>query len=391
MRGQPVHEHVARGSTARLGEAAACAAIRDATSAGSRTGSSGTKKTPSGKSSATRRRRPASDEPRLAGAARPGQREEPWSETQAADLGPSSASRPTNVVSWVGRLFGRASSVAQRRELALQAVGRELGRRSGSRRSLSRCCRGRGGRRPSGSSSRTSEPRIASETRIWPPWAAAAIRAARLMSRPTSGPPCDPRLAGVEAHPDADRSLRRATARRRARAARRRRPRRPRARCRKTTKNESPSVPCSSPPCGRERGTEELPVTLAELRVRRACRSLLQPGRALDVGEQERQRRIAQVGHLDGRLDGLEERGRFLHLCSGHGTSETKPSSGVGRPTIVRGLSTKRREAGGASRRRGDRVRSARATSARSGRARQAAGAPRGAARATSRLRSRAA
>ena len=113
-------------------------AIRGATSIGSRIGSSGTKKTPSGKSS--------------------DDRAASWSDSRVLPVPPgpvsvssrvpassraavsSSASRPTKVVSWVGRLFGPGVQRAQRREVGGQAVGDRPGRcRTGALRSLSRC------------------------------------------------------------------------------------------------------------------------------------------------------------------------------------------------------------------------------------------------------------
>ena len=58
----------------------------------------------------------------------------------------------------------------------------------------------------------------------------------------------------------------------------------------KTTKNESPSVPCSSPPCGRERRPQERPMALAERRVAAVPTRCSRRRRALDVREQERDR-----------------------------------------------------------------------------------------------------
>ena len=157
-------------------------AIRGATSIGSRIGSRGTKKTPSGKSS----------EARAAN----------WSDSRVLPVPPgpvsvsrrvvvsrraasaSSSSRPMNVVSWVGRLFGRASSERSGGNVACSPSASTWKMRTGAPRSLSRCSpRSRRVRPSTGLSPYRS--RVVPDTRIWPPCATAAIRAARLTPRPT--------------------------------------------------------------------------------------------------------------------------------------------------------------------------------------------------------------
>ena len=159
----------------------------------------------------------------------------------------SSASRPMKVVSCVGRLFGRASSVRR--------AGNSLGRPSASTwkrwieavRSLSRWSPRSRRATPSIGSS-TMRSRVSPETRIWPPCATAAIRAARLTLRPTklspvfSAPPewspIRTRSGASSGHGSASIARWASTAARIAAGA-----------SAKTTKNESPSVPCSIPPC----------------------------------------------------------------------------------------------------------------------------------------------
>ena len=99
-------------------------AIRDGTSIGSRIGSSGTKKTPSGKASAAAEASCSDSRvlPVPPGPVRVSNRVVARSRAASS----SSAARPTNVVSWVGRLFGRASGRAQRREVGRKVVGLDL-------------------------------------------------------------------------------------------------------------------------------------------------------------------------------------------------------------------------------------------------------------------------
>ena len=100
-----------------------------------------------------------------------------------ARVSSSSRSRPTNEVSSVGRLLGRASS----ERIGGKSAGRpsitSWAMRSG-RRSLRRCAPNGRIVRPAGSRPSTSVA-VASDSRIWPPWPAAATRAARCTSWPT--------------------------------------------------------------------------------------------------------------------------------------------------------------------------------------------------------------
>ena len=161
----------------------------------------------------------------------------------------SSRSRPTNVVSWVGRLFGRASSEriggksAGRPSMTTWAI------RSGARRSLRRCWPRSRSETPSGSSPSTSA-RVVSLSSTWPPWATAAMRAVRLMATPMTSlpvdsisPVCRPirtRIGAACGQGSAASARCASAAADRASIARR-----------KMTKNESPSVPCSCPPYAR--------------------------------------------------------------------------------------------------------------------------------------------
>ena len=147
------------------------------------TGSSGTKQTPSGKSSATSAAI-CERQPRLARAARPGERQQPGRRAAASRASASSRRGRRSVVSWVGRLFGRASSVRSGgksdgrpsattcadplgREQVLEPVLAQVAQRDAVRQAAA------------------DQARVAAETRTWPPWPAAAMRAARLTSRPT--------------------------------------------------------------------------------------------------------------------------------------------------------------------------------------------------------------
>ena len=258
-------------------------------------------------------------EPRLAGAARTGQRDEPVARQQPVDRDPFGVAPDERGELGRQRVRPRVDR-AQRRELAAQPVGHQLVQVLRLLEVLEAVSsRGRGTRsRPVPRRARATAH--VPETSTWPPWATAAIRAARLMSRPTSEPPwvrASPEWTPIRTRtwaPSGQGSA--ASARCAARAA----AIAPRAE-RKTTKKESPSVPCSSPPCAANASRRSV-----------RCRSriapyaarpdrLLQPGRALDVGEEEGQRRAGRLRGLDGRLGELRERGRFLHLRSGRATS----------------------------------------------------------------------
>ncbi len=141
-------------------------AIRAATSIWSRIGSSGTKKTPSGKSPATvvaswRESRvfPVPPGPVIV-------RSRVVSKSRPASA--SSSSRPTNVVSWVGRLFGRVSGVRSFGNADGRPSPSTWKRRSGARRSRSRYSPSSRRLTPEGSVLATSA-RVASEATICPP------------------------------------------------------------------------------------------------------------------------------------------------------------------------------------------------------------------------------
>ena len=153
------------------------------TSIGSRTGSSATKKTPSGKSSAARAAS-CERESRLAGPARPGQGQQPGRCQQA------------------GRLVQLRVAADERGELRRQVVrprvdasasgGNSAGSpsattwkmRTGEPRSRSRCSPMSRSVTPAWTSS-ISRAWVWPVARIWPPWATAARRAARLIATPT--------------------------------------------------------------------------------------------------------------------------------------------------------------------------------------------------------------
>ena len=199
---QPVRERLGDRAAPLASVMPTAAAIRGATSIGSRIGSSGTKKTPSGKSSADGRRQ-LQREPRLAGPAGPGQGQQAGRREAAGAASASSASRPTNVVSWVGRLFGRASGVRS------GGKSRTAGRRPRP---------GRAARARAGPCSRYSprSRRLTPAGSVLATSAAGRVRdedlAAVADRRDPRGPvDVEPdeaaaglaRLAGVEAHPDA--------------------------------------------------------------------------------------------------------------------------------------------------------------------------------------------
>ena len=97
------------------------------------------------------------------------------------------------------------------------------------------------------------------------------------------------RRARVQPHPDRDRARRERLLRRC--APRRRRP----AAVGNATKNASPWVSTSTPPCGRERLAQDAAVLGQRLGVAVGPELAQQPRRALDVGEQERHRPAGQV------------------------------------------------------------------------------------------------
>ena len=210
----------------------------------------------------------------------------------------SSASRPMNVVSWVGRLFGRASSDRRAGKSAGRPAAMTWTIRTGALRSLSRCSpRSRSVTPSTGRSTSWSRTRL--EARIWPPWARAAIRAARLMPSPTrlspdcSAPPVwrpiRTLIVASSGQGSAASARCAATAASTASGA-----------SRNATKRESPSVPCSMPPWASLGLAQDRPLALAQLGVAIPTDGLLEPRRALDVAEQEGERPARQragLGH----------------------------------------------------------------------------------------------
>ena len=148
---------------------------------------------------------------RLAGPARSGEGQQSRALEQGLGLGQLVLA--TDERRQLAGQVGRSRLARPRwREGGRQAVGVDLGQplrpRSGR---AAGTPRGRGaGRRPAAipRPGPGSRPRRGSGRRA----PAAAMRAARLMSSPTSEPPTRMRLAGVDAHPDADVGVRRATA-----------------------------------------------------------------------------------------------------------------------------------------------------------------------------------
>ena len=102
----------------------------------------------------------------------------------SAPASASSRSRPTNDVSCVGRLFGRASSERSGGNSIRSPSATTWHSGCGSRRSFSRWSPRPRSEMPGRRGPPVTSERTASDTTTWPPWAAAAIRAARLMSRP---------------------------------------------------------------------------------------------------------------------------------------------------------------------------------------------------------------
>ena len=202
------------------------------------------------------------------------------------------ASRPTNADVSVGRLFGRRSRVASGGNSAGRSGWASWKRRSAGRGPSADARRGRAAwRRPGGAA---DERAVASDSRIWPPWPAAMIRAVRLTAGPKKSPPRDSaspvwipirtRIAHVA---------------------------RPRLREQRRAGRRSAAV---TAPVGGEDRHEPVAGRLDDLaarsaiadredhvvaRERRAHRLrvlLPEAGAALDVGEQEGQRRVAGCG-----------------------------------------------------------------------------------------------
>ena len=283
-----------------------------------------TKQTPSGKASAAVAAT-CEREPGLARAAGAGQRQQPGRARAGRAASASSSSRPTNVVSWVGRLFGRASSERSGGNSVGSPSASTWPSRSGARRSRSRCS-------PRSRSVTPSRQRAVDEG----PGRVrghdlAAVRGGRDPGRPVDveadeAAAGQARLAGVEAHPDRGPWRRRATARRRGRAGRRRPPRRPRGRWRRRRRTSRPRCPAR-----RRRGRRSAARRIARCRSRtsRVARGpdpLLEARRALDVGEQEGRRSRSAPAPVDAVARPLRRR-RRLSAVRPSVRSRSRPAS----------------------------------------------------------------
>ena len=161
-----------------------------------------------------RRGRDLQRQPGLAGAARARSGVSSRVPPRSATASPSSLSRPTNVVSWVGRLFGRASSDRGAGKSPGRPSMTSWARRSGARRSLSRCSPRSRRPRPSGRAPST-RARVVSLSSTWPPCATAGDprRPVDRIADDVGAGRFD--VAGVQPHADADDDARRARVRRR--------------------------------------------------------------------------------------------------------------------------------------------------------------------------------
>ena len=195
---------------------------------------------------------------------------------------------PTDEAGQAGRevATARATSRLERRELGAGGPRRAPGRSvPADRRRAARARRGRRSATPSGSWPSTRD-RVASDTSTCPPCAAAAIRAARWMSTPdvvVAAQRAEPR---VDAHPDAD--FRAVGPRRRVQGALRVDGRRDRRGCLGEQLEEGIALrPTLDPGVPRERVAEDGVVPLEELGIGGRPEVLDEPGRPLDVREQE--------------------------------------------------------------------------------------------------------
>ena len=279
-------------------------AICEATRPGSRTAARPTKQTPSAKASeasaatcSDRRVFPVPPGPvsvtsRCSASSRP-----------AAATSPS---RPTNDVSWVGRLTRRPSSERIGGNSVRSPSATSWNRCCGSRRSLRRCGP-RSRKAMSPSASPWTSARVASDTRTCPPCATPAIRAARLMSMPTSEPPAAraspewipirTRIAGIRGPGFGfDRALG-GNGRGQGAAG--------------GVEHHEEGVALRALLVAAARGErrpEERAVPLAHVGVGAGADLLLETGRALDVGEQEGQGRVGEVERVHRRLDARRQR-----------------------------------------------------------------------------------
>ena len=192
-------------------------------------------------------------EPGLAGAARTDDVDQPvgWPADRPAPA--RSAARPTNDVGDAGQVVRAGRERARAREPAVRGRARRAGTAARGRRSRAAGA-GRGRASTRRRRVRPAARMVASEHSTWPPWAAAAIRAARCTSGLAYSPADGLGVAGVQAHPYRRPRLRVSASRvRPARAAPRRRRATASAASANATKIESPSVNSGTPPCSDER------------------------------------------------------------------------------------------------------------------------------------------
>ena len=198
----------------------------------------------------------------------------------------TSRSRPTNVVSWVGRLFGRASSDRSGGKSDGRPSTTSWASRSGARRSLSRCSPR--SRRPmpvrqavgDEGPRRVGEQDLAAVGDGGDPGRPVDVESDERSRRPSRPRPmCRPIRTRTTASSGQGSSARARWAATAAATADRA--------LRNTTKNESPSVPCSSPSCASNAARSSARCRSRSSRVARGADAFLEAGRALDVAEQE--------------------------------------------------------------------------------------------------------
>ena len=137
---------------------------------------------PSGNRSATRPRR-LDREARLADAAGPGQRDQPGVVEQQDEVGEVAVAAEERGQPF-GQVARRRGDGPQRREVRRQARDVELLEALGARDvAQDVAARDRAADVPSGRASATRAA-VVSDSRTWPPWPAAATRAARFTSKP---------------------------------------------------------------------------------------------------------------------------------------------------------------------------------------------------------------
>jgi hypothetical protein len=201
----------------------------------------------------------------------------------------SSRSRPMNAASWAGRLLRSAGLPSERSggNSACRPAAWSWKTRSGRPRSFSRCTPRSASAAPGGSASRTSAAAVP-DTKTWPPYPAAATRAARCTSRPT-------RPAAVFSASPVCTPIRTRTCSPAGQACA------ARARCicitaamhavgeENTAKNASPWVSTSLPVVSGQPRPDQRVVAGQQLRVQTFPQPPEQGRRALNVGKQERE------------------------------------------------------------------------------------------------------